>query len=64
MHTESVVHDEDEPSQPLVQWFPRGGAIRSVSPDVVTVAGLAIGLFAAVAITTAAVVLTRRMLDD
>jgi len=64
MNTESVLHDEDEPSQPIVQWYPRGGSIRSVSPDVVTAAGLAVGLFAVVAITTAAVVLTRRLLDD
>ena len=61
MNTESVVHDEDEPSLPLVQWFPRGASMRS--PDAVAVAGLALGLFAIAAGVTAAVILTRRALD-
>ena len=63
MNTESVVYDEDQPSLPIVQWYPRGGPMRSVSPDLVTTASLAAGLFAAVAITTAAVILTRRVLE-
>ena len=55
---------EDEPAQPLIQWFPRGAAFRSVSPDVVTVGALALGVFVVAAAAYAGVTLARRLLDD
>ena len=62
MNTDSVLHDEDEPSQPLVQWYPRGGALRS--PDVVAAAAVGLALFAIAAGVAAAVILTRRAHAD
>ena len=57
MNTDSVLRDE-QASQPLVQWFPRGGPIRAVSPDVV--AGVALGVVATAALAFAVLAATRR----
>ena len=44
MNTESVIRQEPAP-QRLVQWFPPAGAVRSLSPDLVTAASIAAGVF-------------------
>ncbi|HEX8660931.1 MAG TPA: hypothetical protein VF686_03615 [Brevundimonas sp.] len=58
MNTESVVHDDDETSRPLVQWYPRAGG--GGAADAVVIAGLALGLFAIAAGVTTALILSRR----
>ena len=62
MNTEPTTPD-DEPAQPLVQWFPRGQALRSLSPDVRTVGLLALGVFVVAAAAYAGMTLARRALD-
>ena len=62
MNTESVVHDDDEPSLPLVHWYPRVGAVRS--SEVIAIAGVALALFAVAAGVSAAVILSRRAFRD
>ena len=62
MNTEPNTPD-DEPAQPLVQWFPRGQALRSFSPDIVTVGVLTVGVFVVAAAAYAGVTLARRLLD-
>jgi len=34
MNTESVIRMDEEPSQPLVDWYPPGGPLRAVSSHV------------------------------
>ena len=62
MNTESVVHDDDETTRPLVQWYPRVGGAGA--GDMVVLAGVAIGLFAIAAGIATAVILTRRAHDE
>jgi hypothetical protein len=64
MNTDPVVHEDDEPSLPLVHWYPRGGPMRSVAPDLLAGAALTLALFAIVSVTAAAVILTRRALAE
>ena len=63
MNTESVLA-EDQPVQPLVQWYPRGGPLRAVSPDVVMVAGVALGVLLTAAVALGAIAFARHMQDD
>ena len=62
MNTESVVHDDDETSRPLVQWYPRAGGAGAA--EMVVLAGVALSLFAIAAGVTAAVIVTRRALQE
>ena len=59
MNTDSVLR-EDQPSQPLVQWYPRGGPTRAVSPDVIAVAGVAVGFFLTAAVAVGVIAFARR----
>jgi hypothetical protein len=38
MNTDSVVHPDEEPTQPIVQWFPRAGAAQA-APAAAAAAG-------------------------
>ena len=59
MNTDSVLRDE-ETAQPLVQWYPRGGPMRAVSPEVIAIGGVALGVLATAALAFAFLALTRR----
>ena len=59
MNTESVVHEqeEDEPVQPLVQWFPPGGMAQAAPAAAAGVAAVVLGalVYAGFALAQAAV---------
>ncbi len=59
MNTEGVVHpgDEDEPTLPLVQWFPPGGMAQAAPAAAAGAAAIVLGalVYAGFAIARAAV---------
>jgi hypothetical protein len=46
MHSESFIPEDEEITQPIVQWYPHTGPLTAVSPGVVAVASLALGVLA------------------
>ena len=60
MNNEPVDYLDEDSSKPLVEWYSRRGPVGSVTPEVVAVAGLAVGLFVAGAVVVG---LLRRALD-
>lgn len=57
MNTESVVHEEEEPTQPIVQWFPAGGVAKAAPAAAAGVGALMFGalVYAGYALARAAV---------
>lgn len=47
MDAEPFAQEDEEIAQPIVQWYPRVGALQTVSAEVVAAAGLVAGVIAA-----------------
>ena len=43
MNTESVIRDEEEPTKPIVQWFPAGGVAKAAPAAAAGMAALVLG---------------------
>lgn len=61
MNTDSVIHTEDETSQPLVDWYPPGGPLRAVSSHVTVPVAAALGAMALGVLAYAGFALARRL---
>lgn len=60
MNTDPVLRTDDEPSRPLVDWYPRGGPLRAVSLDVAGPTVLALGAVGLGVLAYAGFALARR----
>ena len=56
MNTESTIRDEDQPAQPLVQWFPSGGVAKAAPAAAAGLAAVVLGalVYAGFSLTRAA----------
>ncbi len=56
MNTEGVVHPDEEPTQPIVKWFPPGGMARTAPAAAAGMAALVLGalVYAGFSLTRAA----------
>ena len=57
MNTESVIHEEEETPQPIVQWFPPGGVAQAAPAAVAGASAIILGVlvYAGFALARAAV---------
>ena len=56
MNTESTIRDDDQPAQPLVQWFPAGGMAKAAPAAAAGLAAVVLGalVYAGFSLTRAA----------
>jgi hypothetical protein len=60
MNTESTIRDDDQPAQPLVQWFPSGGMAKSAPAAAAGLAALVLGALVYAGFSLARAAVTRR----
>ncbi len=64
MNTDPVIRMDEEPTQPLVDWYPPGGPLAAVSSRVAVPVTAAVGALVLGALVYVGYALARRLLDD
>jgi hypothetical protein len=66
MNTEGLIHPEEEPTRPIVQWFPPGGMAQAAPGAAAAAAALVLGalVYAGFALARAAMNGAGRRDDD
>jgi hypothetical protein len=64
MNTDPVVRMDEEPTQPLVDWYPPGGPFAAVSSRLTTPVVAGLGAIALGALAYVGYAMARRLLED